>query len=124
MNKAELIEALQKRSGDTAAAAKRNVEHVLDIVQEQLKKGNRVSLPGFGTFTLHKRSARNGFNPLTQQKIKIKASKTVKFSVGTKLKALVNGQAPAVRGSTKPAAKAGAKPVRKAAAKKAAKAGK
>jgi nucleoid DNA-binding protein len=88
MNKAELVESVQKSlGGDTSkAAAERAVAAVIDGIEKGLKKDKSVQLIGFGTFSVAKRAARQGINPQTGEKIKIKASKTVKFKVGASLK--------------------------------------
>lgn len=90
MNKAELIGEVQKNlGGDTSkAAAERAVEAVLDGIKKGVKKDKTVQLIGFGTFSVAKRAAREGVNPRTKEKIKIKASRTVKFKPGATLKAL------------------------------------
>ena len=89
MNKAELVEAVQKTLGkDTSKAqAERAVEAVVEGIKGGLKKGKPVQLVGFGTFRVTERAARMGVNPKTGQKIKIKKSKTVKFATGKELKA-------------------------------------
>jgi DNA-binding protein HU-beta len=81
MNKAELVESVQKSLGaDTSkAAAERAVAAVIDGIEKGLKKDKSVQLIGFGTFSIAKRAAREGINPQTKEKIKIKASKTVKL---------------------------------------------
>lgn len=91
MNKAELIAEVQKNLGGDAsrAAAERAVEAVLDGIKKGIKKDKNVQLIGFGTFGVAKRAAREGVNPRTKEKIKIKASKTVKFKAGAGLKAAV-----------------------------------
>jgi DNA-binding protein HU-beta len=91
MNKAELIAEVQKNLGSDAsrAAAERAVEAVLDGIKKGVKKDKNVQLIGFGTFSIAKRAAREGVNPRTKEKIKIKASKTVKFKAGAGLKAAV-----------------------------------
>ncbi len=91
MNKAELVAQVQKTLGkDTSkAAAERSVEAVLDAVKRGVKKDKSVQLIGFGTFSVSKRAARMGVNPQTGAKIKIKASKSVKFKPGAALKASV-----------------------------------
>ncbi len=91
MNKAELVEAVQKQlGGDTSkAAAERAVDAVIDSVKKGIKKDKAVQLIGFGTFSVAKRAARTGINPQTGDKIKIKASKTVKLKPGAGLKAVV-----------------------------------
>ena len=88
MNKAELVEVVQKNlGGDTSkAAAERAVQAVIDGVEKGLKRDKAVQLIGFGTFSVTKRAARQGINPQTGEKIKIKASKTVKFKPGAALK--------------------------------------
>lgn len=90
MNKAELIAEVQKNLGGDAskAAAERAVEAVLEGIKKGVKKDKTVQLIGFGTFSVAKRAAREGVNPRTKEKIKIKASKTVKFKPGATLKAL------------------------------------
>jgi nucleoid DNA-binding protein len=88
MNKAELVQAVQKALGkDTSkATAERSVEAVIDSIKGGLKKGKSVQLVGFGTFKVVQRKARIGINPKTGAKIKIKASKGVKFGAGKDLK--------------------------------------
>jgi len=88
MNKSELVESVQKSlGGDTSkAAAERAVAAVLEGVVKGLKKDKAVQLIGFGTFSVAKRAARMGINPQSGEKIKIKASRTVKFKVGAALK--------------------------------------
>ncbi len=90
MNKAELVESVQKALGsDTSkAAAERSVDAVLESIKKGVKKDKTVQLAGFGTFSVTKRAARKGINPRTKEAIKIKASKTVKFKPGTALKAM------------------------------------
>ncbi len=90
MNKAELVETVQKALGnDTSkAAAERSVDAVLEGIKKGVKKDKSVQLAGFGTFSVTKRAARKGINPRTKEAIKIKASKTVKFKPGTALKAM------------------------------------
>jgi DNA-binding protein HU-beta len=75
MNKAELIEAVSASTGDSKAAAGRNVEAVIAAITQSLKRGKNVTLVGFGTFRVAKRAARKGVNPQTQQPIKIPAAK-------------------------------------------------
>lgn len=88
MNKQDLIEAvLASKAFDSKAAAGRAVDAVLDGIAAGIKKDGNVQLIGFGTFAVKTRAARDGRNPLTGEKIKIKASKTVGFKAGTALKA-------------------------------------
>ncbi len=88
MNKAELVETVQKTLGKTTskAEAERAVAAVIDGIKAGLKKGKPVQLVGFGTFKIANRKARMGINPKTGAKIKIKASKSVKFAAGKDLK--------------------------------------
>ncbi len=95
MNKAELVEVVQKNlGGETSKAeAERAVSAVLDGIKAGLKKkGNAeqvVQLVGFGTFKIVERAARKGINPKTKEIIKIKKSKSVKFSAGKALKDII-----------------------------------
>jgi len=90
MNKAELVEAIAKRTGGTKAAAEGTLDAFIDTVTGTLIKGESVALIGFGTFTVSKRAARKGRNPATGAEIRIPASKVAKFSAGAKLKKSVN----------------------------------
>lgn len=86
MNKSELIEHIAKQADISKAAAGRALEAVIGGVKSTLKKGNSVSLVGFGTFSVTKRAARTGRNPRTGASIKIKAAKVPKFRPGKALK--------------------------------------
>ena len=88
MNKSELTEAVQKAlGGDTSKrAASDAVEAVLTAIAKGVKKDSTVQLIGFGTFKVVKRAARMGRNPKTGEQMKIKASKSVKFSPSSTLK--------------------------------------
>lgn len=85
MNKAELIEAVAKVT-DTKAAAAEAVNAVFDNIAKALKKGDTVTLVGFGTFSVKKRKARIGRNPQTGKEIKIAAKKVPAFKPGKELK--------------------------------------
>lgn len=87
-NKIALVEAVQKSLGkDTSKAeAERAVNAVIDSIKAGVKKTKTVQLIGFGTFKVATRKARTGVNPKTGEKIKIKASKTVKFVAGKAFK--------------------------------------
>ncbi|MGJ3243614.1 MAG: HU family DNA-binding protein [Opitutales bacterium] len=91
MNKAELVLEVQKSLGKdvSKAHAERAVDAVIDTIKKGIKKDKSVQLIGFGTFSVTKRSARTGVNPQTGEKIKIKASKAVKFKPGAGLKSAV-----------------------------------
>jgi len=90
MNKGEFVEALADRLDIPRAQAERALTGVLDIVSEQLVKGEKIAFTGFGSFEVSKRAARTGRNPQTGATIKIPASKVPKFSAGATLKAKVN----------------------------------
>jgi DNA-binding protein HU-beta len=86
MNKGELISAIAESAEMTKADAGRAVDAFVSVVTKALKKGDTVSLIGFGTFSVRKRAARVGRNPRTGEDIKIKASKTPAFKAGKALK--------------------------------------
>lgn len=90
MNKIELIEHVAKQADISKAAAGRALEAVVGGIRSSLKKGNSVTLVGFGTFSIGKRAARVGRNPRTGATIKIKAAKVPKFRPGKALKDAVN----------------------------------
>ena len=90
MNKSDLVEAIAKSAEISKAAAARALDATVETIKKALKKGDTVSLVGFGTFKVGKRAARNGRNPRTGATIKIKAAKVPKFSAGKGLKDAVN----------------------------------
>ena len=85
MNKAELIAKIAEDAGITKTQANLTVDAFVDAVTKPLKKGDKVTLVGFGTFSVSKRAARNGRNPQTGAVIKIKAKKVAKFKAGKQL---------------------------------------
>jgi len=85
MNKAELIDAIADKADLTKVAAKAALDAFTETVTKSLKKGDRVALVGFGTFSVSQRSARTGRNPRTGEPIKIKAKKVAKFKAGSEL---------------------------------------
>lgn len=85
MNKAELINAVASDSGLSKADTKRAINSFVKSTTTALKKGDRVALVGFGSFSVAKRSARTGRNPQTGKAIKIAAKKVVRFKAGTDL---------------------------------------
>jgi DNA-binding protein HU-beta len=92
MNKEQLI---QKIAGDvklTKAQAKAALESFVDAVEKTLKKGDKIALVGFGTFSVSKRKARTGRNPATGATIKIPAKKAVKFKAGKEFTNFINGK--------------------------------
>ena len=90
MNKGDLIESIAKQSGLTKADSGRALDATLDAITGSLMQGERVSLPGFGTFSTSKRAARTGRNPQTGASIKIKARTVARFKAGIKLSSAVN----------------------------------
>ena len=90
MNKTNLIDSMAEDAGISKAAAKKALESFLENVEGSLKKGDRVSLVGFGSWSVSKRSAREGRNPQTGKTIKIAAKNVVKFKAGSDLQKSVN----------------------------------
>ncbi len=88
MNKAQLVDAIAADAGITKAQAKKALDSFLNNVEKTLKKGGKVTLIGFGTFSTQTRKAREGRNPATGAKIKIPAKTVVKFKPGAKLQKL------------------------------------
>ena len=122
MSRVAMVTALVDNVGLSKKQANGVLKELFDategVIAKSLKKGEKVGITGFGTFSLGKRNARVGRNPQTGEKVKIAASKAPKFKAGASLKAFVNGKTAA----TKP--KKAAKKVTKKVAKKAAKKGK
>lgn len=85
MNKAELIAQIADEAGITKTQANTALDSFVDAVTKTLKKGDKVTLVGFGTFSVSKRAARNGRNPQTGETIKIKARKVARFKAGKEL---------------------------------------
>ena len=90
MNKSELIEAIAASADIPKAAASRALDAMVDSVTDSLKRGDSVSLVGFGTFAVKDRAARTGRNPQTGQPIQISAAKVPSFKAGKALKDSVN----------------------------------
>lgn len=86
MTKGELIDVVAKGADISKAAAGKAIDSLIDGVARTLKKGGKVTLTGFGSFSVSKRKARTGRNPRTGEEIKIPATKTPKFSAGKALK--------------------------------------
>ncbi len=85
MNKSQLVESMASAAEVSKAVAEKALNGMLDSVTAALKKGDKVTLVGFGTFSVAKRAARQGRNPQTGKVIKIKAKKVAKFKAGSKL---------------------------------------
>jgi DNA-binding protein HU-beta len=90
MNKSQLIDAVASDSGLTKTDSARAIESLLDTVTRTLRRGDEVNITGFGKFSVIKRAARQGVNPRTGERVKIKASKAPKFSAGASLKQAVS----------------------------------
>ena len=90
MTKGDLVAAIAIETEKSKADTEKVLNATLDVIEKALKKGESIGLIGFGTFSVAKRAARTGRNPQTGEPLKIAASKSVKFSVGKKLKDAVN----------------------------------
>ena len=90
MNKGDFVGAVSTAAELSKADAGRAIDAMIEVIKKALKKGDSVSLVGFGTFQVRKRAARQGRNPRTGQTIKIKASKIPSFKAGKALKDAVN----------------------------------
>lgn len=82
MNKTELIAAMAEKSGMTKVDARKALDAFMGAIVDEMKAGNKVALPGFGTYSVATRPARTGINPATKKKIKIAAKRVVKFKAG------------------------------------------
>ncbi|MCC6600949.1 MAG: HU family DNA-binding protein [Crocinitomicaceae bacterium] len=89
MNKAELIEAIASNAKISKADAKKALDGFIESTTKALKKGDRVALVGFGSFSVSQRAARKGRNPQTGKEITIKAKKVVRFKAGAELSSKV-----------------------------------
>ena len=90
MNKTELVAAIADEAGLSKKDAEKALKAFTDVVTEELKKGEKVQLVGFGTFEVSERAAREGRNPQTGAAMKIAASKAPKFKADKALKDLIN----------------------------------
>ena len=90
MNKAELVAAVADKAELTKKDAEKAVKAFVDVVTEELKKGEEVQVVGFGTFKVAERAAREGRNPHTGEPMKIAACKAPKFKAGKALKDAIN----------------------------------
>ncbi len=90
MNKKELIESIAGAAEISKAAAEKALNAAMAAIADALKKGDKVTLVGFGTFSVAKRDARTGRNPQTGKSIKIPAKKIAKFKAGSKLSDAIN----------------------------------
>ena len=90
MNKTELVAAMAEQAEISKKDAEKALKAFMDVVADEMKKGGKVQLVGFGTFEVAERKAREGRNPATKQPIKIAASKAPKFKAGKALKDMLN----------------------------------
>lgn len=90
MTKSEMMSALAERTGVSKAEAEKVYNATFDMFKEELAKGEKVSVAGFGVFNISKRAAREGRNPRTGETVKIAARNAVVFKAGTALKEVVN----------------------------------
>lgn len=90
MNKVELVASMAEKAELTKVDAEKALKAFIEVVTEEMKKGEKIQLVGFGTFEVSKRAARTGRNPQTGETIEIKASKAPKFKAGKALKDAVN----------------------------------
>ncbi|MGB4661608.1 MAG: HU family DNA-binding protein [Mobilitalea sp.] len=90
MNKAELVAAIAEKTDFSKKDSEKALKAFIDVVSEELTKGEKVQLVGFGTFEVSARPARTGRNPLTKETIQIAASKAPKFKAGKALKDVIN----------------------------------
>lgn len=86
MQKTDFIKAVAEKAGVGQKEAKLIVDTALDVITEELTRGEKITLTGFGTFEVRERQAREGVNPQTREKIQIAATKTPGFSASTALK--------------------------------------
>lgn len=91
MNRKELVDALAAKTSLSKADTDGAIGALLEIISDTLKKGESLSLVGFGSFEVRSRAARTGRNPKTGEELKIKAAKIPAFKAGATLKAAVNG---------------------------------
>jgi DNA-binding protein HU-beta len=90
MTKTDLVDVIAGKAKISKSAALEAVDALTESITGALKKGDKITLVGFGTFDVAKRAAREGVNPQTRQKIKIKASKAPRFKAGKVFKNVVN----------------------------------
>jgi DNA-binding protein HU-beta len=89
VNKGELIDAVSERTGQAKKDVEHFLNHFLEVVKDEVKKGEKVTVPGFGSWARTDRKAREGRNPRTGETVQIAASKGVKFTPGSQFKSHV-----------------------------------
>ena len=90
MNKTELVSSISAKSGLSKADSKKALDACVEAIVDALKGGDKVSLVGFGTFSVAKRPARQGINPLTKKPLSIAAKNLAKFKAGSELDGAIN----------------------------------
>ncbi|MFV0288564.1 MAG: HU family DNA-binding protein [Mycoplasmatales bacterium] len=90
MNKQELIVAISEKTGLSKKEAQSSIEATMDVIKEEINKGEKIQLIGFGNFEPKLNKARTGVNPATGEKIQIKESKSARFKVGKGFKDFLN----------------------------------
>lgn len=90
MNKSELVNAISEKTGSSKKASEASLNAITEIISEELKKGEKVQLVGFGTFEVRHRAARKGKNPQTGEELRIPASIAPSFKPGKALKDIIN----------------------------------
>lgn len=91
MNKKELIDSVTASTGETRRSVAGVIDATIDQIQKSVKRGDKVTIPGFGTFSRRARSARTARNPRTGESIKVRASKVPAFKPGAGFKQFVSG---------------------------------
>lgn len=89
MNKSQLVEFIAQKANISKKTATKAVDLFIDTVKNNLAKGQKVTITGFGTFSVSSRAARNGVNPQTGQQIRIPANKVPRFKAGKELRVLI-----------------------------------
>lgn len=90
MNKTELVGSISDKAGLSKADSKKALDACVEAIADALKAGDKISLVGFGTFSVSERPARQGINPATKAPISIPAKKVVKFKAGSELEGGIN----------------------------------
>ena len=90
MKKSEIVDAISEKAGLTKSDASKAYDALVEVFTEELKKGNKISIVGFGTFAVSERAAREGRNPRTGETVQIAARRAVTFKPGAALKEAVN----------------------------------
>jgi len=90
MNKSQLIELISQKANLSKKSATKAIDLLIDTVKDNLAKGKKVTITGFGTFSVSTRAARNGVNPQTGRAIKIPSTKVPRFKAGKEMRAIIH----------------------------------